>query len=63
MDEIKYEKYKSIITHTSKKGKPLCEFTTWRGDIVKSIIEATTINGFEVGDKMSIDIIIADKEN
>ena len=60
--DLAYKKYKACIVQRSK-GKLMRTFTTWRGDIISSIIEkAITGTSFEIGDSFHIEIVPEDKE-
>ena len=54
--DIEYSEYKAVITVTDEDGAELSEFTTWRGDIINNIVNASLAHFMEKGHRMSIEI-------
>ena len=56
---LRYEDAKAVITHTRADGKLLSKVTTWRADLIESILKGgNCLNAVSVGAKITIEVEI-----
>lgn len=56
-NEIEYAAAKAVIKTTDKEGNIVSEMTTWRGDLIKKILEGShALHSLKAGCKISIEV-------
>ena len=61
-EKLKYKEYKARIEMKDSTGTPQYMFTTWRGDIIDKVLDATVEFPFEKGNTIIIEMIPVDKD-
>ena len=61
-EKIKYGEYKVRIEMKDSIGTPQYMLTTWRGDIIDKVLDATVEYPFKKGNTVIIEMIPANKD-